>query len=214
MSDAPLPVTKTANSGFSRRQWVRRMLAGTTATAATLAAGPAIWGEAGGHPMSAHLGNDALMDHAEAAAAAPAWAPLFLDAHQSSTLEALAERMVPGSTAAQVNRFIDLLLSVDELKNQRSFVDSLSTFEGLSLRHYGKPFVRASATEQDSLLASAASPTAADLFPHFQNLKTWIAGAYYTSEVGMKELGWTGDVFFNGLPGCQAPQTAKTAIGH
>jgi len=28
---------------------------------------------------------------------------------------------------------------------------------------------------------------------HFENLKGWISGAYYSSEMGMRELGWTPD---------------------
>jgi hypothetical protein len=37
----------------------------------------------------------------------------------------------------------------------------------------------------------------------FENLKTWITGAYYSSEMGMRELGWTGIVFFDDFPGRQ-----------
>jgi hypothetical protein len=46
----------------------------------------------------------------------------------------------------------------------------------------------------------ASEPTPYD---HFQNLKTWIVGAYYSSEFGMRELGWTGMLFFENYPGCQ-----------
>jgi hypothetical protein len=38
---------------------------------------------------------------------------------------------------------------------------------------------------------------------HFENLKGWISGAFYTSEIGMRELGWTGEMFFQSLPGCE-----------
>jgi len=37
---------------------------------------------------------------------------------------------------------------------------------------------------------------------HFENLKGWIVGAYYSSEPGMRELGWTDNMFFPALPGC------------
>ena len=37
----------------------------------------------------------------------------------------------------------------------------------------------------------------------FDHLKGWIAGAYYSSEVGMRELGWTGNVCFEKFTGCQ-----------
>ena len=47
------------------------------------------------------------------------------------------------------------------------------------------------------------SMTLGDALAH---LKGWVAGAYYSSEMGMKELGWTGDTFFEGYPGCTHPE--------
>jgi hypothetical protein len=38
---------------------------------------------------------------------------------------------------------------------------------------------------------------------HFDHLKGWISGAYYSSEMGMRELGWAGNVFFEKFNGCQ-----------
>jgi len=40
---------------------------------------------------------------------------------------------------------------------------------------------------------------------HFNNLREWISGGYYSSEIGMRELGWTGQLFFDKLPGCDHP---------
>jgi hypothetical protein len=38
---------------------------------------------------------------------------------------------------------------------------------------------------------------------HFELLKGWIAGAYYSSEAGMRELGWTGTVIHERFVGCE-----------
>ena len=40
---------------------------------------------------------------------------------------------------------------------------------------------------------------------HFDLLKGWIAGAYYSTETGMRELGWTGNMFYRAYPGCDHP---------
>ena len=37
---------------------------------------------------------------------------------------------------------------------------------------------------------------------HLDHLKGWIAGAYYSSEAGLKELGYTGQMFFASFPDC------------
>jgi hypothetical protein len=33
-------------------------------------------------------------------------------------------------------------------------------------------------------------------------LKAWIVGAYYSSEQGMRELGWNGNYAFESYPSC------------
>jgi len=38
----------------------------------------------------------------------------------------------------------------------------------------------------------------------FGNLKEWIVGAYYSSEQGMKELGWDGNFAFDTYPSCES----------
>ena len=40
---------------------------------------------------------------------------------------------------------------------------------------------------------------------HFEEIKTRVSGAYYSSEIGMRELGFTGRTFFDGFPGCTHP---------
>ena len=37
----------------------------------------------------------------------------------------------------------------------------------------------------------------------FENLKEWIVGAYYSSEQGMRELGWNGNYAFENYPRCE-----------
>jgi len=52
---------------------------------------------------------------------------------------------------------------------------------------------------------TGAEKKESELYSHFENLKSWISGAYYSSEVGMRELGWTGDYVFEAFPGCAHP---------
>jgi hypothetical protein len=133
-------------------------------------------------------------------------------------LVALAEAIVPGSRKAQVDRFIDLLLSVDAEKHRKSFVDSLAAFEAESQKRFGKGFPSLNASQQNELVTDAsARPSkkessgtdekeSSGLHEHFENLKGWISGAYYSSEAGMRELGWTGDYAFDKFPGCEHPE--------
>lgn len=195
-----------SETGINRREMVRRlMLAG--------GAGFALPGIAEGHPIARHLATQGAAAQAASTAAKAEWSPAFLDQHQSKTLEVLGERIIPGSSKAQVNRFIDLLLSVDTQDAQKKFIASLSAFEAESLKRFSHPYKDLTASQQNEILTSASTakhgessedhPHGVTLHNHFENLKSWISGAYYSSEVGMKELGWTGDVFFTSFPGCQ-----------
>jgi hypothetical protein len=159
------------------------------------------------HPMHQHLSNPAVIEQAQQRAAVTASTPLFLDAHQAKTLEALAEAIVPGSTGAKVGPFLDQLLAVDSAANQRTFLSALGAFDMAAINKHGKAWIAITPSEQDALLrdASTADAKTSALRGHFQNLKDWIAGAYYSSETGMRELGWDGNVFHQQLPGCTHP---------
>jgi Gluconate 2-dehydrogenase subunit 3 len=199
-------------SKMDRREMVRRLMLGAGAGIALPAVGTA-------HPIARHLADSATIAEANGKAAATNWTPALLDPHQNETFIVLAERVVPGSSQAHVNRFVDLLVSVDSLEAQREFLAALAAFEAQSLRHFSRPFKNLTEAQQNQILTAASTENpgtvegeAGDqttgkvtMRDHFENLKGWIAGAYYSSEVGMKELGWTGQVVFASFPGCQDP---------
>jgi hypothetical protein len=195
VNELPVIGSATAGSGqLTRREMVRRLLAGMSVGAAW----PLVAVE---HPIYQHLKNDAIFDEAEKLGAAE-WKPLFLSARQNESLIALAESIVPGSTRAQVNRFIDLLLSVDKPKNQSEFVRSLEAFEEETQKRFGKGFPALDDGEKNTILADASAKEST-LHGQFENLKGWVSGGYYSSEAGMRELGWTGDYVFDKFPGCE-----------
>jgi hypothetical protein len=172
---------------------------------------------AASHPIHELLRNEAVLDEVEKLGAAD-WRLLVLNAQQDETLSALAERIVPGSTKAQVNRFIDLLLSVDTAEHRQKFAESLAAFEAESQKRFGKRFPSLDAGQQDMLLTDASAHASKEdssgsagredrgLHKDFENLKGWISGAYYSSEMGMRELGWTPDRVFASFPACEHPE--------
>ena len=206
-----------ARRGLTRREMVQRLLAG----AGVGAAWPMV---AASHPIHKLLADEALFFEADARMAAADWTPVFLDAHQNESLIALSESIVPGSAKARVNRFIDLLLSVDTPAHREKFVASLLAIDRESQGRFGHAFTALAENQKIELLtiaskndpegrekeaASGESSTeehagefATMLHGHFENLKGWISGAYYSSEAGMRELGWTGDYVFESYPAC------------
>ena len=154
----------------------------------------------------------------------------FLDANQLETLASLAEAVVPGSTEAGVAAFVDQLLAVDTREQQRSFLAALGAVQAESLSRFGKPWLSLDAAQRTVLLTTLstgvksraprywkpgepvlvpdppkAPPTLRD---RFDLLKEQIATAYYSSEKGMKELGWTGQMVHGAF------RAARTPGGH
>ena len=194
---------------LTRREIVQRLLAGAGAGAAW----PLV---AASHPIYEQLKNGAILNEVERLEKTANWRPVFLNAQQNETLIALAESIVPGSMKANVSRFIDLLLSVDKAENQTKFVQSLAAFQAEAQKRFGKGFPALADDQKFALLADASTEpgSAGDsnaqgskqnstLHAHFENLKGWISGAYYSSEIGMRELGWTGENAFAEFPGCK-----------
>jgi hypothetical protein len=194
------PVDTTAPAGIPRREALQTLLGSVGAGLAL----PSI--VEAQHPVHQHLASPTTLEQAQQKAAVSAYTPEFLDAHQLKTLEALAEAIVPGSTTARVAPFLDQLLAVESARNQAAFLGALGAFDMAAIAKRGKAWSALAAEEQDGILreASTADPKAA-MRGHFQNIKDWIAGAYYSSEPGMRELGWTGNMFFAELPGCTHP---------
>jgi hypothetical protein len=212
--------SQTVGRALTRREMVQRMLAGMGAEMAW----PLV---AVSHPIHRLLSDDAIFSGADAQMASADWKPLFLNAPQNETLVALSEIIVPESAKAQVNRFIDLLLSVDTPANQKKFSASISAMDAESQKRFGHPFAALWGDHQNELLIIAskedvgdskgkdkgseardsedkhAGETQPSLNDHFNNLKGWISGAYYSSETGMTELGWTGEYAFENYPSCQ-----------
>ncbi len=147
------------------------------------------------------------------------WKPLFLDEHQNETLIILSDLIIPatdtpGAKEALVNRYIDLVMAAETHENQKSFLGNLAYVDGESIRIYKNTFRYLSREDQDDLLHTMAYPLAGSTwtgeaagadpgYTNFEQLKTHIADAYYTSQIGMKELG-RDDNFTHGVyQGCE-----------
>lgn len=229
------PLPQELPKGISRRELVRRLAtvmgAGTVMAAAPGAvsgAAPAVLVKPEAHSAPGHSMAAEPPGSTESQAEATGWKPAFLDAHQCQTFSVLAERILPGSTEAQVAPFVDLLLSVDTQENQKQFLNSLSAFEAYSLANYQQPFKNLSEEQQNRVLTVASTMESGQtrrhhgrrhslgpagqgqdqasvltLRDHFESLKSSVSAAYFSSEPGMKYMGWTGQVMWTSFPGCQ-----------
>jgi hypothetical protein len=155
-------------------------------------------------PASAHVHQAATPAKPAAPAtgarpAAPAAAPalLFLDKHAFETLAILGDQIVPGSRAAKSAEFLDRLLSVESTDTQKRFTQSLGAFEREARAAHGKPWKALSAAEANTILTAMSAAAASEPTRRaFEFIKGGVAETYYSTQAGMKELGWNGALMF------------------
>jgi hypothetical protein len=183
------------------------------------------------HPLDPHPVDTTRIAHAKAKAAASANPREFLDAHADETFASLAERIIPGAGKAGVAAFTDRLLAVDTVEHRQRFLTALGAIEGECIARFGRPWAGLAESQQIEVLSVASkgssgddakpwkpgdpipivdtppsSPEPTTLRDHFDVLKRWAVDTYYSSEAGMRELGWTGQQFFASFPGCPHPE--------
>jgi hypothetical protein len=160
----------------------------------------------------------------------PNWKPVFLNEQQNATLIALSDVIIPttdgaGAKEAFVNRYLDLLLSVQPAEFQEQFVSALESIDAEAQKQFGGEFRALTRDDQISLLTPWAYTRGASHWTrrgetreappdsgqeHFDRLKSLIAVAYYGSEVGMRELGWDGSAMNGPYRGCEHPAEDHT----
>ena len=122
---------------------------------------------------------------------------LFLDQHAFDTLAVLGEQIVPGARAAQVAEFLDRLLAVESTDTQKRFMQALGAFERTAREAHGGPWKTLTEAEATPLLTKISTLPHEDATRRaFDSIKGAVAETYYSTEAGMKELGWNGNVTF------------------
>ncbi len=217
-----LPVIQPApEAGVSRRAALQTFAAGIGASLAV----PGL-AEANDHPVHKHTAHVAEQARQPATAKpAVAYTPTTLDAHQFATVVLLSDLIVPGAKASGTPEFLDKLLTVESAETRRRFITALGAIDGASLKASRKPFKDLAPAEQVALLTEASTgqpsrqpvywkkgdpipvpeppPGPATLRDHFDHIKGWVSGIHFASEPGLKELGYTGNVFHEKYVGCE-----------
>ncbi len=130
-----------------------------------------------------------------------------LNARQNRFVTAICDVIVPetttsGASAAQVNEFIDMLLTDWYSDSERvRFLKDIDELDRQCEAHAGKPFSQLDSQQQfelvdrlDAEMVAARAAGAAQL-PVFALIKEFTLVGYYTSEVGMtRELNSIGPV--------------------
>lgn len=129
----------------------------------------------------------------------PDWTPETLTAEQNETVDTIAEIIIPetdtpGASAAQVNRFVDAMITGSYPPEDRDrFLKGLNSINSRSQENYGAPFLELSADQQRALVGNLDAETFGSDAPEevdrenppfFRMMKELTIVGYYTSEIG------------------------------
>lgn len=155
--------------------------------------------------------------------------PRLLDDHGRAALGVLAEQLVPGSASAGVVDLLDRVMAAEPIEDQTRFLSALGAFEREARERHARGWLEIDDSQQREILRAASTLTPAQPPPpswtkgqslaieppvlsppanprdHFDRLRDLVARAYYATEPGMKELGFTGRMAWPGFPGCTHP---------
>lgn len=135
------------------------------------------------------------------------WTPDTLSAHQNDLVVRVSEMIIPatdtpGAEAANVNRFVDKMLTEWFYEEERShFLSGLDELDAMSEERFGSGFLDAGEADRTALLTEldeeafaedvSGGLEEAEDTPFFRTMKELTLLGYYTSEIGMtQELQW------------------------
>ena len=189
--------------GISRRDVLKSLGMGVAASS-VLRVIPAQAAEYAHHMVAAE----------KAAAPAKAYTPKFFSAHGYKTLQSLCQAIFPadaesgGAIEAGAPEFIDLLTSENE-GYQRILGGGLMWLDNTCSDRYDKAYLDCSPEQQKEILDkiayrknAAADSSLSQGVEFFSFLRNMTADGFFTSEIGIKYLGYIGSTYLTEFSGC------------
>ena len=151
---------------------------------------------------------------AGAAGAAGGFVPAFFNLLEWRTVQVLADMVIPrdersgSATDAAVPEFMDFIM-IEYPGNQERMRNGLSWLNAESRRRFGAPFPDAAESERVQLVEEIAWPERAkpehrDGVRFFNSFRDLTATGFFSSEMGVRDLDYRGNMANAGWQGCPA----------
>ena len=154
------------------------------------------------------------MVQAEKASAAGGYTPKFFSPHEYKALQTLCQTIIPadadsgGAIEAGAPEFIDLLTS-ENPDYQLKLGGGLMWLDSTCTDRYGKVFLECASEQQKQILDQIAyrrnalsDPSLSQGVDFFSFLRMMTVDGFFTSEIGIKYLGYIGNKYMKSFAGC------------
>jgi gluconate 2-dehydrogenase gamma chain len=163
-------------------------------------------------------------DALRAAADGTLYAPKFFTAAEFRTVHVLADMIIPrdersGSASdAGVPEFMDFTMS-DRPNSQKWMRDGLKWIDAQSTSRFGKAFADATQSQREAILNDIAWParapaSMADGVGFFNRFRDLTSSGFWSSEIGVKDLRYQGNLFAADWNGCPPAALKKLGVSY
>lgn len=191
---------------IDRREAIRNMAVGVGAVGSFPILNNAVVAQGHHHPVAAPLVKETVASKA----------PAFFNEHQYATITELASLIIPtdetpGAREAKVNEFIDMMIGESPKEVQKTYVDGLAWLDKTSAGRHGQKFIDLTNQQQAALLTEISeikNPTSENELQakFFKAIKDITIDGFYTSKIGIEELGYQGNTVLDEFVGCTHPE--------
>jgi len=172
-------------------------------------------------PMAAAFtwtGEEALHASVQARAASAPFTPVFFTAHEYETVKILVDLIIPkdarsgSATDAGVPEFMDFILN-EQTSRQNAMRGGLAWLNLECHRRYDLDFVACADAQRRAVLDDIAwprrvKPEVSHGIPFFNSFRDLTASGFYTSKMGIDDLGYQGNTVVPEWTGCP-PEVLK-----
>lgn len=169
--------------------------------------------------------------HVHALAADPvarqAYAPAFFTEAEWRTVRLLADYVIPkdersgSATDSGAPEWMDFMMAYETTSDasRASLRSGLAWFEAEHMKRFGRDFAAATDAERRQVLDDVAwprkaRPEMADGVAFFTRFRNMTAAAFFSSQMGWKDLQYMGHTFVPEWKGCPQPALDKLAVSY
>ena len=151
-----------------------------------------------------------------------AFTPTFFTAHEYATVAVLVDLIIPrddrsgSATEAGVPEFMDFMMR-DQPERQTAMRGGLALVDRISQERYGRRFVECPDGQRREILDDIAYPSKApaslsQAVAFFTGFRDLTASGFWTTKMGIADLGYQGNEFVSVWDGCPQPALDKLGV--
>ena len=176
-------------------------------------------------PLEAARAHERMQTAARQAAKNAPFKPKFFTSHEYATVAVLVDLIIPrdersgSATDAGVPAFMDFMM-VDQPRRQVAMRGGLALIDHLCEERFANnPFLRCTDAQRRELLDDIAfpqkvKPELQSATAYFTSFRDLTASGFWTTKMGIADLGYQGNVFVSKWNGCPDAALAKLGVSY